>query len=207
MQNNGKEKGTWRSKSITNPPALLWQDLLCCRELSQAGETGSVCPDLPTPLPRPGSLHAHTPSQWCGNGQGGIIQEEEAEEELWLCSAWRGCWLCAWQGGGRAVNHPAGWRGCRWLPAPGARVALPLSPCFGVTAGCAGQGELTLTMGRSSPGCLWEPWVNPLTHSHPHPPRKQQTLLRCNSVSLLPPLPEPLTNSCCLLLPPALLWR
>lgn len=93
MQNNEKEKGTWRSKSITNSPALLWQDLLCCRELSQAGGTGSVCLDLPTPLPHPGSTHAHPP-RMAWEWQGGMIQEEEAEEELWLCSAWRQCWLC-----------------------------------------------------------------------------------------------------------------
>lgn len=75
---------------------------------------------------------------------------------------------------GWAVNHPAGSPGCGWLPAPGARVALPLSPCLvGVTAGCAGQGELTLTMGQVQP---WQHWVSPPTHSHPYPPRKQQTL-------------------------------
>lgn len=127
-------------------------------ERAEPGRRDWVClPGFARSSPLPG-LHARThakPTVW--EWQGGIIQEEEAEEELRLCSAWRECWLCAWQGGGGAVNHPAGSRGCGWLPAPGARVALPLSPCLaGVTAGCAGQGEQTLTVGQVQ---LWLPLV------------------------------------------------
>lgn len=151
-----KGKGDLEIQEHYKFTCLALQDLLCCRELSQAGGTGSVCLDLPAPLPRPGSKHAHPPSvawEW----QGGMVQEEEAEEELRLCSARRQCWLCVRQGcesSGRLA----------WVQvAPGARVALPLSPCLvGVTAEGTEPHQ--------------QHWVNPPTHSHPHPPRKQQTL-------------------------------
>lgn len=107
MQNNAKEKGTRRSNSLPNPPALLWRDLPPWKGLSRAGEIGSASVDVPAPLPRPGSTE---PAVW--EGQGGIIPEEEAAEELWLCPARSG-----------ALNQPAGSPGAGWLPAPAATVA------------------------------------------------------------------------------------
>lgn len=113
MQNNEKEKGTWRSKGTTNSPALLWQDLLCCRELSQAGETGSVCPGLPAPLPRP-----RTHTEPAGMDKEGLSRRKRLRRSCG-CGGSGGCTR------GRALNHPASPCGHGWIAAPGARV----SPC------------------------------------------------------------------------------
>lgn len=84
MQNNVKEKGTWRSNGVTNSPASLGQDVLLCRELSQAGETGSVCPHLLL-LSRPG-LPARTRTKAVGLGKEGSCRRRRMRRS-------RGCAL------------------------------------------------------------------------------------------------------------------